>query len=83
MNSTDTPPHALEQRQADRAEAPLVPQSGLDGPHPATLDGKTPAVALFNLAIESKLRACDLVRLLGESQYQAAWGRVDRPRSPG
>jgi hypothetical protein len=36
------------------------------------LDGKTPEVALFDLAIESKLRACDLVRLLGESQYQAA-----------
>jgi hypothetical protein len=36
------------------------------------LAGKTREITLLDLAIERNLRACDLVRLLGELQCQAA-----------
>ena len=53
----------MEQRQARRSEsAPEAPRD-LGYSHPLHLTHRTRELALFDLAIDSKLRACDLVKL--------------------
>jgi hypothetical protein len=53
----------LEQRQARRTEVTAEAQGDLGCPHTAADRGRIRELALFDLAIDSKLRACDLVRL--------------------
>ena len=50
----------LEQGQADRRQTAAAAQAYLGDPQ---LAGRKRDLALFNLAIDSKLRGCDLVSL--------------------
>jgi hypothetical protein len=58
-----SPHEALEQREADRSEATAPAETCLG--HPNTTPNRwTPRdLALFNLAIDSKLRSCDIVNI--------------------
>jgi hypothetical protein len=60
-----TPPetHGLEQGQAHRSEAAAAGQTRLVDSHQAPNRGRTRDLAMFNLAIDSKLRGCDVVAL--------------------
>jgi integrase len=53
----------LEQGQADRTQTPAVAEAGLGHSTRLQLAGRTRDLALFNLAIDSKLRGCDVVSL--------------------
>ena len=53
----------LEQRQVDRRKAAASSKTRLGNPHQAPDRAKTRDLALFNLAIDSKLRGCDVVAL--------------------
>jgi len=51
--------HPLERGEADRSQAPTACEpSGRSGPN---IDNRKRDLALFNLAIDSKLRGCDVV----------------------
>ena len=50
-------------RQADRARPPLRPKHVWSIRIRLLLQGRIPDLALFNLAIDSKLRGCDVVAL--------------------
>ncbi len=54
---------AVEQRQAGRSEAPAEAEEDLGDSDSTALDHRARELALFNLAIDSKLRGCDLVGL--------------------
>ena len=56
-------PHSMEQGQARRTEGSLKVERNLGHPDPPQLAKRTRDLALFDLAIDSKLRACDLVKL--------------------
>ena len=64
----------MEQGAPDRPEAPLKPKEVWAIRAWLQLKGRKRDLALFNLAIDSKLRGCDLVRLKFEDIYAA--GRV-------
>ena len=53
----------LEQGQAARSEATAETHGNLGHPDSLATASSKPGLALFNLAIDSKLRACDLVGL--------------------
>ena len=53
----------MEQREVDRPEAAAETEGDLDHPDSAATDHRARELALFNLAIDSKLRGCDLVGL--------------------
>jgi len=53
----------LEQGQARRAKGTSAPRGDLGDPDTPAASRAHPGLALFNLAIDSKLRACDLVSL--------------------
>ena len=55
--------YSVEQGQAARPEAPTETKRDLGHPHSAAIGSSSPRLALFNLAIDSKLRGCDLVGL--------------------
>ena len=46
-----------------RAQAASPAQACLGDPHPASARRTRPRLAMFNVAIDSKLRGCDLVEL--------------------
>ena len=54
---------SVEQGPAHRSEAPTETERRMGDPGPASAAAPTARLALFNLAIDSKLRGCDLVRL--------------------
>jgi integrase len=56
-------PHALEQRQADRREATAAAKTRLVIRTRLMVEGRTRDLAMFNLAIDSKLRGCDVVAI--------------------
>ena len=62
-NAQTSKSHPLEQRQAHRAEATPEAPWNLGDPNTTTNIRKTRDLALFNLALDSKLRSCDLVNL--------------------
>ncbi len=51
----------MEQGQADGCEAASASKPGLVDPHKLQLEGHTRDLALFNFAIDSELRGCDVV----------------------
>jgi hypothetical protein len=53
----------VAQGQDDRPEAALLPGHVLSNRAKLQLEGRTRDLALFNLAIDSKLRGCDLFAL--------------------
>ena len=55
--------YAVEQRQAARPEATVEAEGDLGYPDSVAAGYRTRDLALFNLAIDSKLRGCDLVAL--------------------
>ena len=55
--------NTVEQRQAARPEAPAEAERDLGDPNSAATTPRARELALFNLAIDSKLRGCDLVGL--------------------
>jgi len=69
-----TPPHlrnypdALEQGKADRSAAAAAAKTRLVHQDPITrlmIEARTRDLAMFNLAIDSKLRGCDAARATG------------------
>ena len=60
---TGQPPHALEQRQADRGETSLRPKHVWSIRTRLLVKGRIRDLALFNLSIDSKLRGCDVVAI--------------------
>jgi len=54
---------ALEQRQANRSKAAAATQTRLVDPDEAPDRRRAPDLAMFNLAIDSKLRGCDVVAI--------------------
>jgi integrase len=56
-----TAPSTLKQRQADRCETAAASKPRLVDPHEAAARGTHARPPLFNLAIDSKLRGCDVV----------------------
>ena len=60
----DRPSHALEQGPTDRPEPPLKLREVWTVRTRLQMAGNIREIALFNLAIDSKLRGCDLVRLM-------------------
>ncbi len=56
-------PPALEQRKVGRTENPAPAERYLGHPSKASACRTNPDLALFDLAIDSKLRACDLTKL--------------------
>ncbi len=54
---------ALEQGQADRSETTTITQGNLGDSYQASIIKKIRDLALFNLAIDSKLRSSDLVKI--------------------
>jgi hypothetical protein len=67
---------ALEQRQAHRPEATTAAKTCMVDPYPIA-DGRTRDLAMFNLAIDSKLRGCDVVALRVEDVAPSGYA-VDR-----
>src|ERR1700674_3895791 len=63
VNEDDGARYAVEQRQAARPEAPLKLKEIWAIRIRLQLDHRARELALFNLAIDSKLRGCDLVGL--------------------
>jgi integrase len=55
--------HPLEQGQAARPEASTEAERNLGYPYSTATESSNPRPRLFNLAIDSKLRGCDLVGL--------------------
>ena len=55
--------HTVEQGQAARPEAPAEAEGDLGHPDSTATGSSSRELALFNLAIDSKLRGCDLVGL--------------------
>jgi integrase len=55
----------LEQRQADRGKAAAATKARLGDPNeaPLQIEGRIRELAMFNLAIDSKLRGCDVVAI--------------------
>jgi integrase len=53
----------MEQRQAYRAKVAPEAQGNLGHSNPTATGGENSDLAMFNLAIDSKLRACDLTKL--------------------
>ena len=72
--------HTLEQGPPGRPEAPATAEGCLGNSSPAIAGGSD--LALFNLAIDSKLRGCDLVALQGEDAPTARCGTAG-PSSTG
>src|SRR5262249_51360121 len=68
------PARPLEQRSHDRPEAPAEAKGRLDIRVRLQLEGRKRDLAMFILAIDSKLRGCDPVRLRVEDIL--AGGRV-------
>ena len=68
---------ALEQGQAHWPEAALAAKTCLVDPYPFAMDGRTRDLAMFNLAIASKLRGCDVVALRVEDVAPSGYA-VDR-----
>ena len=62
-NSTACQTPALEQGQADGAKPPLRPKHVWSIRTKLQIEGRTRDLAMFNLAIDSKLRGCDVVAL--------------------
>ena len=62
----------VEQREADRLEAPAKNQGRLVDPGQLRVEERTRDSAMFNLAIHSKLRGCDGVRLKVEDVARMA-----------
>jgi integrase len=54
---------AVEQGKADRAKPPLRPKHVWSIRTKLQIEGRTRDLALFNLAIDSKLRGCDVVAI--------------------
>ena len=54
---------AVEQRQADRGKAAAATQTRLVHPNKTQIEGRARQLAMFNLAIDSKLRGCDVVAI--------------------
>ena len=63
MHKQSAHPRALEQGHARRAEGPAQTQGSLGDPGSPANGEPRPGVALFDLGIDTKLRACDLVKL--------------------
>jgi hypothetical protein len=61
--SGDAPLHALEQGQPDRVEATVKLREVWTVRNGRQMADNTSDIALFNLPVDRKLRACDLVRL--------------------
>jgi hypothetical protein len=60
----DTATRALEQGKAHRSKAAVAAEARLVDPHTRLkMDGRSRDLAMFNLAIDSKLRGCDVVAL--------------------
>ena len=53
----------MEQGQADRRQAAVAAKTCLVDPTKLQVDARTRDLAMFNLAIDSKLRGCDVVAL--------------------
>ena len=56
-------PHPVGQGQADRSKTAAAAQTRLVNPHQLQMADRKRDLALFNLAIDSKLRGCDIVAL--------------------
>ena len=61
--STKSSPHTLEQGQADRSQTSAAAKPSLVDPKRLLIERQTRDLALFNLAVDSKLRGCDVVAL--------------------
>jgi integrase len=61
--SQETRANPMEQGEVDRLEAPAENQGRLVDPDKLQVEKRTRDLALFNLAIDSKLRRCDVVSL--------------------
>src|SRR5437762_3486218 len=57
------PTSALEQGKADRGKAPLRPKHVWSIRTKLQIEGRARDLAMFNLAIDSKLRGCDVVAI--------------------
>src|SRR5205807_8584298 len=90
--------HAGRRQFSDRTQAPSWNKGKLIGPKPPLrpkhvwsirtklqLEGRTRDLAMFNFAIDSKLRGCDVVSLKVEdvAPHGAAVDRAYCPRTPG
>jgi hypothetical protein len=53
----------MEQREAGGTKGPTEAQGDLGHPDSLQISGNRRGLVLFNLAIDSKLRACDLVKI--------------------
>src|SRR5213082_823763 len=53
----------VEQGKADRREAAAATQTRLVDPDELQIEGRARDLAMFNLAIDSKLRGCDVVAI--------------------
>ena len=63
LGPTSIQARAMEQRKTDRRKAAAPAKARLVNPPRLQVEGKTRDLALFNLAIDSKLRGCDVVAL--------------------
>ena len=64
------------------AKPPLRPKHVWSIRTKVQVEGRTRDLAMFNLAIDSKLRGCDVVALKGPADTQSIGRRSDR-RRPG
>jgi hypothetical protein len=67
----------LKQGQADWGKAAASAKARLVNPDQAAVEGRTRDLAMFNLAIDSKLRGCDVVALKVEDVASSGYA-VDR-----
>jgi integrase len=63
LSRTRTQAWCVEQGQADRRQAAAAPKARLVDSHQAPVADRKRDLAMFNLAIDSKLRGCDVVAL--------------------
>jgi hypothetical protein len=61
VNATLTPERVPWNKEADRREATPAPRTCLVDPDKAPDRSRVRDLAMFNLAIDSKLRGCDVV----------------------
>jgi hypothetical protein len=73
----------VAQGQDDRPEAALLPGHVLSNRAKLQLEGRTRDLALFNLAIDSKLRGCDLFALRVRTWHQTATPQTGPTRVRG
>ena len=73
----DPDPRSLEQKQADRRQTYVATKARLVDQNAIDARGANPDLAMFNLAIDSKLRGCNVVALKVEDVTPTSY-TIDR-----